>query len=302
MATIFGGRWRDGRRHRVDAFPYLLNIPAGLVLALVIGVPLVQVVIMSLSKYSFVGESKLIGFTNFVNLFTHDRTFWPTVRNTVIWTVSSLALEFTFALVTALVLHRILRLKGLLRALVLLPWVVPPVTVGLIWKTILDADSGLLNTILRSLGIHAQPLLASPSQALPTLIMVAVWRYAPFMVISLLAGLQSIDRELYEASSLDGAGSFQQFRHITWPLLRPVVLVVISMGTIWRVGHFDLVNLMTGGGPAGRTELLSTLAYNKTIAQLNGGSGAAVAIMTLLATVVIGFPIFQRLLRERGVR
>jgi multiple sugar transport system permease protein len=211
-------------------------------------------------------------------------------------------LEFTFALVTSLVLNLTKRLRAILRALVLLPWVVPPVTVGLIWKTILDTDSGLLNNILKELGIKVQPLLASPNQALGTLIVVAVWRYAPFMVIALLAGLQSIDKELYEASAIEGARPFQVFRYITWPLLRPVVLVVIAIGTIWRVGHFDLVNMMTGGGPAGSTELLSTLAYSKTIADLNGGSGAAVALVTLTVTLLVGLPIFHRLLKERGVR
>lgn len=302
MRTVFGSRYSHARRDRLDPFPYLLNIPAALVLALVIGVPLVQVVIMSLSEHSFIGESRFIGFDNFVDLFTRDRTFWPTVRNTVVWTVVSLTLEFAFALVASLVLNKIVRLRAILRAVVLLPWVVPPVTAGLIWKTILDSDSGVLNMILERLGISAQPFLASPSQALATLILVAVWRYSPFMVIALLAGLQSIDRELYEASSLDGARAFQQFRYVTWPLLRPVVLVVIAMGTIWRVGHFDLVNMMTGGGPAGSTELLSTLAYDKTIEQLNGGAGAAVAIVTLVVTLLVGLPVFRRLLKERGVR
>ncbi len=302
MSSTFGSRSRRLNHNRFDLYPYLLNIPAVVVLGFVIGVPLVQVVIMSLSKYSFVSKSQFIGIKNFIDLFTRDRTFWPTVRNTVIWTLVSLSLEFTFALLASLVLNQITRLKGILRAMVLLPWVVPPVTVGLIWKTILDTDAGLLNNILKGLGMRAQPLLSSPDQALGTLIAVAVWRYAPFMVISLLAGLQSIDKELYEASAIEGAKPFQNFRFITWPLLRPVILVVVAMGTIWRVGHFDLINMMTGGGPAGSTELLSTLAYSKTITELNGGSGAAVAFVTLTVTLIVGLPIFRRLLSERGVR
>ena len=292
---------KQGNHAKFDSLPYLLNIPAIIVLGIVIGIPLVRVVIMSLSKYSFIGDSKFIGFENFIKLFTRDRTFWPAVRNTVIWTLVSITLEFTFALAVSLLLNKVVRLKGILRGLVLLPWVVPPVTVGLIWKTILDTDAGLLNNILTSLGIMRQPLLSSPNQALWVLIVVVIWRYSPFMIISLLAGLQSIDKTFYEASAIEGASAFQNFRYITLPLLRPVILVVLAQGTIWRIGHFDLVNMMTGGGPAGSTELLSTLAYSKTITELNGGSGAAVAIVTLVITLLIGLPIFRRLLSEKDV-
>lgn len=292
---------KQGNHAKFDSLPYLLNIPAIIVLGIVIGIPLVRVVIMSLSKYSFIGDSKFIGFENFVKLFTRDRTFWPAVRNTVIWTLVSITLEFTFALAVSLLLNKVVRLKGILRGLVLLPWVVPPVTVGLIWKTILDTDAGLLNNILTSLGIMRQPLLSSPNQALWVLIVVVIWRYSPFMIISLLAGLQSIDKTFYEASAIEGANAFQNFRYITLPLLRPVILVVLAQGTIWRIGHFDLVSMMTGGGPAGSTELLSTLAYSKTITELNGGSGAAVAIVTLVITLLIGLPIFRRLLSEKDV-
>jgi ABC-type sugar transport system permease subunit len=250
--------------------------------------------------YSFVGDSTFTGLDNFVYLLTRDRTFWATVRNTVVWTVVSLMIEFAFAMIVALLLNRVRKLKAVLRAIVLLPWVVPPVTAGLIWKTILDSDAGVLNAILRGFGIPAQPLLSSPNQAMGCLILVAVWRYSPFMVIALLAGLQSIDPQLYEAASLDGARPYQQFWKVTWPLLQPVVLVVIAMGTVWRVGHFDLVNMMTGGGPGGSTELLATLAYSKTINQLNGGVGAAVALVTLALTLLVGLPVFRRLLKERG--
>ncbi len=291
---------RAGRKGRIDLFPYLLNIPAFVVLGIVIGVPLIQVVIMSMSEYSFFGDSPFIGLENFRRLFTRDRVFWSTVRNTVVWTFVSISLEFTFALAVSLLLNRVIQMKGFLRGLVLLPWVVPPVTVGLIWKTILDTDSGLLNNILVSLGFDKQPLLSSPDQALWVLIAVVIWRYSPFMIISLLAGLQSIDKGLYEVSAIEGANPFQNLYYITLPLLRPVMLVVLAQGTIWRIGHFDLVSMMTGGGPAGSTELLATLAYSKTITELNGGSGAAVALVTLVITLLIGLPIFNRLLKERG--
>lgn len=294
-------RDKHQRKRRNNVFPYLLNIPAVVVMGIVIGIPLVRVVIMSLSEYSFIGDSKFIGFDNFVKLFTRDRTFWPAVRNTVIWTLVSISFEFLFALGVSLLLNKLTRLKGILRGLVLLPWVVPPVTVGLIWKTILDTDSGLLNNILAGLHITRQPLLSSPKQALWVLIVVVIWRYSSFMIISLLAGLQSIDRSFYEASAIEGANGFQNFFYITLPMLRPVILVVLAQGTIWRVGHFDLVNMMTGGGPASSTELLSTLAYSKTITELNGGGGAAVAIITLIVTLIIGLPIFGRLLDEKDV-
>lgn len=257
---------------------------------------------MSLSDYDFFSDPSFVGLANFVDLVMNDRAFWRVVRNTVIWTVVSLTIEFAIALATALLLSKIVRLSPLWRAIALLPWVVPPVTAGLVWKTILDPESGVLNTIMASIGLNAQPFLASPSQAMMTLIVVAVWRYSPFMVIALLAGIQSIDRELYEASALDGARPFQQFRYVTWPLLRPVVLVVLAMGAIWRSGHFDLVHMMTGGGPAGSTELLATYSYRATIEQLNGGAGAAIAMVTLFVTLMLGAPIFRRLVKERGVR
>lgn len=292
---------RPVKRKKFDSFPYLLNLPAIIIMGIVIGVPLVQVVIMSLSDYNFFGPSKFVGLKNFVNLFTKDRIFWPTVKNTVIWTLVSITIEFTFALFVSLLFNKVTRFKGVLRGLVLLPWVVPPVTVGLIWKTILDTNAGLLNKLFLALGFERQPLLASPDQAMWVLILVVIWRYSPFMIISLLAGLQSIDKGLYEASALEGASPFQNLRYITLPLLRPIVLVVLAQGTIWRVGHFDLVHLMTEGGPASSTELLSTLAYRKISIGMNGGSGAAVAIITLIVTLIIGLPIFRRMLSERGV-
>jgi multiple sugar transport system permease protein len=292
-----------GRRSTRDAaYPYLLNVPAALVLAVVVGVPLVQVVWMAMTDYDFFSDPSFVGFTNFVQLATADRAFWRVVGNTVVWTVVSLVLEFGFALVTALLLTKVVRWSPLWRAIALLPWVVPPVTAGLVWKTMLDSESGVINAILTGLGLPAQPFLSSPDQAMLTLIVVAVWRYSPFMIISLLAGIQSIDRELYEASALDGARPLQQFRHVTWPLLRPVVLVVLAMGAIWRSGHFDLVQMLTGGGPAGSTELLATYSYRATIEQLDGGAGAAIALVTLFVTLLVGGPVFRRLVRERGVR
>ena len=293
-----------GRRSpsRDAAYPYMLNVPAVLLLFVVIGVPLGQVAWMAMTEYDFFSDPSFVGFANFVDLATSDRMFWRVVGNTVVWTVVSLTLEFAFALMTALLLSKIVRWSPVWRAIALLPWVVPPVTAGLVWKTVLDPEAGVLNSILTDLGLPAQPFLSSPDQSMATLIIVAVWRYSPFMIISLLAGIQSIDRELYEASALDGARPMQQFWHVTWPLLRPVVLVVLAMGAIWRSGHFDLVHMMTGGGPAGSTELLATYSYRATIEQLEGGTGAAIALVTLAVTLLVGGPIFRRLVKERGVR
>ena len=164
----------------------------------------------------------------------------------------------------------------------MIPWIVPPVTAGLIWLTLYDPNSGVLNQIIKAIGLRPIEWLGNSNIVLFSLIIVAVWKYSPFMIVGLLAALQAIPEHLYEAADVDGASTFQKFSFITFPMLLPTTTVLLVLGSIWRAGHFDLVYMLTGGGPAEASELFATYAFQKTIDRLEAGMGSTVAILGVL--------------------
>ncbi len=223
----------------------------------------------------------------------HDPRFWQDAFQTLRFAGVSVALELALGLAMALLLHRPSRWRGLLRALVLLPWALPGPVMALGWRWILNDPYGPINRLLQALGGQPQPFLAAPATAWLFTVLADVWKTTPFVAILLLAGLQAIPRDLEEALRLEGAGSWSLLWRLQWPLLAPFVGLAVLFRLAQAVGVFDLVQLLTGGGPAGSTETLALYAYLQAMRFLDFGYSATVmlasfAMLLLLSLLWLG--------------
>lgn len=255
-------------------------LPALLLLLLVTAYPVVHVFWLSLHRKLLIFDiSRFVGLDNYLFLLKDDR-FWNAIGNTAYFTVVSVSLELLLGLGIALLLNRDFRMKGLVRAVVLIPWAVPTVVSAKMWEWIYNTDFGILNYLL---GIKVN-WLGSPFWALNAAIAMDVWKTTPFVAILLIAGLQVIPRDLYQAARIDGAGAWEIFRRITLPLLKPVILVVLIFRTLDAFRVFDAIYVLTGGGPANTTETLSIYAYKVLFQTLQFGYGSALSAVVFLCT------------------
>jgi ABC-type sugar transport system permease subunit len=273
-------------------FAYALTLPTFIVAVGIVLIPLVTVLYLSFSNAQYVTSATFVGFANYASLLFTDPYFWHTLLDTIIWAVGIVAVSFAIGLGVALLLNRRIRGRGVFRALILLPWVVPSVTAALIWIT-LYSDGGLFDSIAKAIGLGSPAWLSDPNLALGSLMAVAIWKTTPFMIVALLAGLQSIPDELHEAAAMDGAGPFRRFGSITFPMLWPISSLMIVLSLIWRSGDFDIINIMTGGGPANATQVMTTYAFQSTTTGLDAGRGAAIAVLGVLLLVAL-IPYFVR--------
>jgi multiple sugar transport system permease protein len=275
--------------------PYLLSAPALVIVALLFLFPSIYNVILAfqkLSPYEAPGDAEWVGLQNFENVLT-DPQFGAAAFNTVFWlTLVTVVLRLLFGLALAVALHSPVlgrwKLRGVARTMALIPWMVPPVVAIAAWKWILDGNSGILNQTLESLGIIDEgiPFLAQTSTVWWCIIAIVVWRELPFVVMVLLAGLQSIPDEQYEAASLDGAGWWKSLMNVTVPNLRPVLTVVVLVTVIATFNNFVYVWLTTGGGPGTFTAVLATELYSTAFfANDLGGAAAIGLIMTAIMAV-----------------
>lgn len=279
-------------RERLAALLFLL--PAAAYVALFFGFPLVNNVAMSLRDYSvrsfYTGEAPFVGWDNYLAVIRHP-LFGEAVLNTVVFTVFSLVFQFGIGLALALFFNERVPGSGLLRSLLLLPWLLPLVVSGAVWRWMLDKDHGVVNAFLRALGVSdtGAPWLTDPGWALPAVIIVNIWIGIPFNLVILHGGLKAIPKSLYEAAELDGAGAWQRFRHVTWPMLRPVTAVVLMLGLVYTIKVFDVIMVVTGGGPADATQTLTTWSYQLSFdGQFAFGQGAAVGNLLVLVATVFG--------------
>ncbi len=278
-------------RGRRSVLRRLFVLPALVYMALFFGYPLVRNVLMSFQHYTpktyFTGEAPFNGLDNWRAVFS-DELFAHSLWHTAVFTIGSLAGQFTLGLALAVFFSRRFRLSGTIRAVLLLPWLVPMVVSAVVWRRILDQDHGILNSALQALGLtdSGVPWLSSPSVALLSAILVNIWIGIPFNMVILYGGLQEIPRELYEAASLDGASPWRTFRSITLPLLRPVVTVVLVLGFMSTVKILDLILALTSGGPADSTQTLGTVTYQLSFLQLDFGQGAVVGNVLILISAV----------------
>ncbi|MFZ1089535.1 MAG: sugar ABC transporter permease [Xanthobacteraceae bacterium] len=273
--------WRV--RQLMVGYSYLL--PAALCMLATVVVPIGMA--MKMSLYNDVlykpQEYRFIGLGNYVRL-AQDPVFWLTLWNSFVWVFGSVVLQFVAGFAAALLLHQAFRGRALVRMLALLPWIIPGVVVGLIWEWLYQPNYGVINDLLIRAGwLHDRiAWLSSPDLAMAAVVVTNVWRGIPFFAIMLLAGLQAIPGELYEAAHVDGAGVLARFRHITLPLLRPIIVVATATRIIWTFNYADLIFVMTSGGPANATQITSTYTLLQAYANLDFGYAAALSVVLLL--------------------
>ncbi|MCZ0204317.1 sugar ABC transporter permease [Streptomyces sp. UMAF16] len=281
-------------RHRRPLAQWGFVAPAVLFMLLFFGYPLVRNVVMSFQHYTpktfFTGEAPLNGFDNWSAVF-RDALFGKALWHTLVFTAGSLLGQFCAGLALAVFFTRRFPLNGILRSLILLPWLVPMVVSGIVWRRILDQDTGVLNSFLDVIGLDGHtPWLTSPHMALLSVILVNIWIGIPFNMVILYGGLQEVPRELYEAAALDGASGWRTFRSVTLPTLRPVITVVLVLGFMSTVKILDLILALTDGGPADATQTLGTLTYQNSFVRLDFGAGAVVGNVLILISAV--FAVF----------
>ena len=233
---------------------------------------------------------EFIGLKNFIKLW-NDQIFRRTAQNTILYTTAATILKLGLGMIVALLLNQLIGFKRIVRASVLLPWIVPTVLSALAWKWMFDPTFSVISFFLFHLGITSKQIswLGGPVLSLTSVIIVNAWRGMPFFAITLLAGLQTINPTLYEAAAIDGASGWQRFWYVTWPLLMPVTLVVVLFSVIMTFADFQLVYILTGGGPANSTHLFATYAYQIGIAtgKISEGAAVSLAMFPFLFLIVI---------------
>ena len=265
--------------------PWTYVGPAVVLIALVMVLPLVVGLSYAFQQAHILNKSQLnwVGLQNFRTLFA-DRVFWLALGNTFYWTFASLALQFGFGLALALLLNRPFYGKRVIQAIVFVPWAVPTFLSGLTWAWLFNPIVGPIPHWLFDLGLMDEPynILGDPRFAMLGPIVANVWFGVPFFAITLLAALQSIPDELYEAAAIDGAGAWQQFVMITLPFLAPMIAVTVLLRTIWISNFADLIVVMTNGGPANTTQILPSYIFTVAYRKLDFGYASAVATALLL--------------------
>ncbi|MBK8136746.1 MAG: sugar ABC transporter permease [Anaerolineae bacterium] len=269
---------------------YLLILPSVIGFTIFLAVPAVRAFIISFYEWNLLSPATYTGFGNYNTIFSDDR-FWDSLRITVSYVLWNIPLQTTLAILIAVLLERFsVGVSSLLRGLVILPWLMPNVVVALLWLWILDPSIGIMNVILKILGVASQPFLGSPDQVIPSIALINIWRHVGYTSILIYAGLKTIPKSLYEAASIDGAGWVAQFVRITLPLLRPVLVFVLVTTVIGSFQVFDTIAVTTAGGPAGSSRTIIFYIYDQVFnRRINMGTAtaASVFLFTVLVTITI---------------
>lgn len=281
---------KDAIRQQELTTGWLLVIPALLVLGLVFLYPIARALIFSFFTQNLGTQLQPIfsGLTNYMRM-VGDGRFWQSLGNTSVFTVASVILELVLGMAIALVLNQSFRGRGIVRTIAILPWALPTAIMGLAWAWIFNDQYGIVNDLLMRIGAIDTGInwLGNPNLAMMALIIADVWKTTPFISIILLAGLQSIAQDLYEAHAIDGASAWQNFTKITLPLIAPQILIAMLFRFAQAFGIFDLVQVMTGGGPGGATETVSIYIYATIMRYLDFGYGSALVLVTFLLLVIV---------------
>jgi len=278
-------------------FSWLMVGPPILFLCALVGYPFLYGIWLSLEDRPVAHAGTFVGLANFV-ADAHDPVFWRVTINTFVYTFFATILKMVGGLGLALVMNQNFRGKNLIRALMLLPFIVPTVLSTIAWMWMLDPGFSVINWLLKYFGL-ANPgpsWLGNPTLAMISLIIVNVWRGLPFYGITLLAGLQTISPDLYEAATIDGASTWHRFIYVTLPLLKPVIFIVTMFSIIFTFADFQLVYVLTRGGPANATHLFATYAFDIAMGggQLGMGASVALAMLPPLALIIIAMSIYMK--------
>jgi multiple sugar transport system permease protein len=287
------GLWLD----RQSVFSWLIMAPPLLFLAALVGYPFCYGILLSLQDRPVAHPGTFVGLKNFATN-VNDPIFWKVAFNTFFYTAVATLLKMVGGLALALAMNQQFPLKNLVRALLLLPFIVPTVLSTVAWMWILDPAFSVLNWLLVLLGMPkpGPSWLGNPILAMLSIIMINTWRGLPFYGITLLAGLQTVPPELYEAATIDGASGWQRFRYVTLPLLQPIILIVTLFSVIFTFADFQLVYVLTHGGPQNATQLFATYAFDIAMGagQLGLGASVALAMLPALALLIVALTIYLR--------
>ena len=270
---------------------YLFVLPLLLWLAGTILYPLLSAMYLSVQDIKIIGSGgKFVGLDNYQHVLTLSR-FWAASGRSLIWVVGNAALQTVLAFMTALILQQNFKGRNLARIWVILPWIVPTVVVVVIWRWLLNASGGIVNYLLISLGLVNDPIgfFSTGQHAIISVISINSWRWFPFITVILLAALVRIPRELYDAAAVDGASWGQQFLHVTLPGLQPVLFVMGLVGTLLSFNVFDIVWLLTGGGPVSATTTLPVLIYDTAFKQYRLSQAAAMSVIVSFFLLIFAF-------------
>ena len=280
---------------------YLFTLPLAVVMLGVIIYPVIYNVRVSFFDFDPVGTLwTFVGLDNFAKIFS-SREFWGSVRTTLVWVGANVALQFVAGLGVAVALHRARRARGVLGGLFLVPWISSFVIVAILWLWLLHPQLGVLNDILLKLGVVRSPIqwLSYPNLALLSLVIANSWKFFPLVMITLLAGLQTIPEEYYEVASIEGAGRLQTLFKVTLPSMLPSVSAAVVVSAIWAFNAFTLPFIMTGGGPLRATEVLGLYIYKQAFTSFDFGAAAAGAIF-LFVLILVCVAIYLRLVRDES--
>jgi multiple sugar transport system permease protein len=232
-------------------------------------------------------DYKFIGLGNYVRM-VNDPTFWLTLKNSFVWVFYSVSLQFLLGFAAALLLNAPFKGRAFYRTINLLPWIIPGVVVALIWEYLYQPNYGPINDILRRVGVMREPVawLSNVDLAMPAVVFTNIWRGIPFFAIMILAGLQAIPDDIYEAATVDGADVLQRFWHVTLPMLRPIIVVATATRIIWTFNYADLIFVMTNGGPANATQITSTYTLLQAYTDLDFGYAATLSVILLVIMLV----------------
>jgi multiple sugar transport system permease protein len=286
-----------GLLEREDVFSWLMLAPGVLFLLAFVAYPFFYGIFLSLEDRRVAESGVFVGLANFTALF-EDGVFWQVTRNTFLYTIVTTILKLCGGLAMALVMHQQFRGKNLARAFLLLPFIAPTILSTVAWMWMLDPTFSVVNWVLVHAGVVATGYswLGNASLAMVSIIAVNTWRGMPFYGITLLAGLQTISPDLYEAAAIDGANAPQRFRHVTLPVIRPVLIIVTMFSVIFTFSDFQLVYALTHGGPANATHLFATYAFDVGMSggQLGMGAAVALAMLPALAVLIVALTMYLR--------
>ncbi|MCY8378913.1 carbohydrate ABC transporter permease [Bacillus haynesii] len=284
---------------------YFYLFPAVLFMLALIGYPLIYNMILSFQNVSLANiasqDISFIGIDNYQRL-AQDKVFWASIKNTLLYTAGSVVFQFTIGFLLALFFSMKFRLAPFLRGLMMVSWLIPLTVTALLFKFMMASNEGVFNQLLLSWGVIDNPIpwLSDPNIAIWSVIIANIWVGIPFNMLLISAGLSSLPEDVYESASLDGANAFQKFIHLTLPLLRPVITVVMMLGFIYTFKVFDLVFVMTGGGPVHATEVLSTVSYRYSFDEFQFSMGAASANVLFFILLLVSL-VYLRLIKKDEV-
>jgi multiple sugar transport system permease protein len=286
----------DGlRKERINPWPYILLSPSILIVLSVVFIPVINAILMSFQNYDLRRPDQIgfAGIKNYIESF-NDPLFWDSLGRTIIWVIFGVGFQFLFGFTLALLLNKKILFRGFFRSLSLIPWVTPGVLIALMWRWIYDGNYGVLNDILLRFRLISKkiPILAQVSTAFPSAIVTIIWQGIPFFALMILAGLQGIPEELYEAADIDGANKAQKLFRITIPSLKNTIFVTTLLRIIWVANSVDIITNLTDGGPAYTSQTLSVYIFSKGNS-LNLGYASAMAIMLALILAIVAVPYLK---------